>query len=108
MQAGKRALDVTHVFLSHLHFDHCADLIRLFHHRWDASGDATPPMRIYGPSGTQEFIDRVFGAEGAFSRDLASRTKHPLSIGAYRERGGHAAAAVAGYARDRVERCRNS
>lgn len=88
MQAGKRALDVTHVFLSHLHFDHCADLIRLFHHRWDASGDATPPMRIYGPSGTQEFIDRVFGAEGAFSRDLASRTKHPLSIGAYRERGG--------------------
>lgn len=88
MQAGKRATDVTHVFLSHLHFDHCADLIRLFHHRWDASGDHTPPMRIYGPTGTQEFIDRVFGAEGAFSRDLASRTCHPLSIGAYRERGG--------------------
>lgn len=88
MQAGKRATDVTHVFLSHLHFDHCADLIRLFHHRWDASGDDTPPMCIYGPAGTQEFIDRVFGAEGAFHRDLASRTRHPLSIGAYRERGG--------------------
>jgi ribonuclease Z len=88
MQAGKRATDVTHVFLSHLHFDHCADLIRLFHHRWDASGDHTPPMHIYGPAGTQEFIDRVFGTEGAFSRDLASRTRHPLSIGAYRERGG--------------------
>lgn len=88
MQAGKRATDVTHVFLSHLHFDHCADLIRLFHHRWDASGDNTPPMRIYGPDGTREFIDRVFGEQGAFSRDLASRTRHPLSIGAYRERGG--------------------
>jgi ribonuclease Z len=88
MQAGRRATDVTHVFLSHLHFDHCADLIRLFHHRWDASGDATPPLRIHGPAGTQEFIDRVFGPQGAFSRDLVSRTQHPLSIGAYRERGG--------------------
>lgn len=88
MEAGKRALDVSHVFLSHLHFDHCADLIRLFHHRWDASGDATPPLRIHGPPGTQEFIDRVFGSQGAFSRDLVSRTRHPLSVGAYRERGG--------------------
>lgn len=88
MQAGKRATDVTHVFLSHLHFDHCADLIRLFHHRWDAGGDATPPLRIHGPPGTQEFIDRVFGPQGAFSRDLQSRTQHPMSVGAYRERGG--------------------
>jgi ribonuclease Z len=88
MQAGKRATDVTHVFFSHLHFDHCADFIRLFHHRWDASGDATPPMRIYGPEGTQEFVDRMFGREGAFSRDLVSRTNHPQSVGAYRERGG--------------------
>jgi hypothetical protein len=71
MEAGKRATDVTCVFLSHLHFDHCADVIRLFHHRWDASGDTTPPLRIYGPPGTQEFIDRVFGPQGAFSRDLA-------------------------------------
>jgi ribonuclease Z len=88
MEAGKRATDVTCVFLSHLHFDHCADVIRLFHHRWDASGDTTPPLRIYGPPGTQEFIDRVFGPQGAFSRDLVSRTQHPLSVGAYRERGG--------------------
>lgn len=88
MQVGKRATDVTQVFLSHLHFDHCADLIRLFHHRWDASGGNTPPMHIFGPAGTQEFIDRVFGEQGAFHRDLASRTRHPLSIGAYRERGG--------------------
>jgi len=88
MEAGKRATDVSRVFLSHLHFDHCADVIRLFHHRWDASGDTTPPLRIYGPPGTQEFIDRVFGPQGAFSRDLVSRTQHPLSVGAYRERGG--------------------
>jgi ribonuclease BN (tRNA processing enzyme) len=88
MQTGKKAADVTHVFFSHLHFDHCADFIRLFHHHWDASGDGAPPMRVFGPPGTQEFVDRLFGAEGAFSRDLASRTQHPLSMEIYRSRGG--------------------
>ena len=88
MQSGRRATDVTKVFLSHLHFDHCADLIRLFHHRWDASGDKTPPMQIVGPPGTQQLLDRLFGPQGAFSKDLESRTAHSLSIGAYRERGG--------------------
>lgn len=45
-------------------------------------------MQIYGPTGTQEFVDRTFGPGGAFSRDLVSRTNHPQSVGAYRERGG--------------------
>lgn len=45
-------------------------------------------MLIYGPDGTQEFMDRVFGTQGAFSRDLAARTRHPLSTAIYRERGG--------------------
>lgn len=88
MEAGKKAADVTHVFFSHLHFDHCADFIRLFHHRWDASGDRTPPMQVFGPPGTQELVDRLFGPAGAFSRDLASRTQHPLSTEIYRSRGG--------------------
>lgn len=88
LQAGKRAIDVTHVFLSHLHFDHCFDFLRLFHHRWDASGDATRPLAVYGPVGTQALVDRVFGPEGAFAPDLASRTNHVQSVGAYRERGG--------------------
>jgi len=88
MQAGKKATDVTHVFFSHLHFDHCADFIRLFHHRWDASGDGTPAVKVYGPAGTREFVARLFGREGAFSRDLISRTQHPLSAAIYRTRGG--------------------
>lgn len=88
MQAGRKASDVTHVFFSHLHFDHCADFIRLFHHRWDGSGDGVAPMQIFGPQGTQEFVDRLFGPEGAFSRDLVSRTQHPLSMAIYKTRGG--------------------
>jgi ribonuclease BN (tRNA processing enzyme) len=88
MQAGKRALDVSHVFLTHLHFDHCFDFLRLYHHRWDASGDNTRPLKVYGPTGTQTLVDRVFGPNGAFAPDLVSRTSHPQSLGAFRERGG--------------------
>lgn len=88
MEAGKKAQDVTHVFLSHLHFDHCGDLPRLFHHRWDALGGLKPGFQIYGPDGTQEMMDRLFGPEGAYHRDLTARTSHPLSIGIFQGRGG--------------------
>jgi ribonuclease Z len=56
MQAGKKAQDVTHVFLSHLHFDHCGDLPRLLHHQWDAVGGLAPRFAVYGPVGTQEML----------------------------------------------------
>jgi ribonuclease BN (tRNA processing enzyme) len=91
MQAGKRAQDVTHVFLSHLHFDHCGDLPRLIHHQWDAVGGLAPRFRIYGPSGTQEMLERLFGAHGAYHRDLAARTSHPVSLRIYQSRGGEGA-----------------
>jgi ribonuclease Z len=88
MQAGRKATEVTHVFFSHLHFDHCADFARLFHHRWDASGDGAPPLKVFGPRGTQQFVERLFGRDGAFAPDLLSRTQHPLSMAIYRTRGG--------------------
>jgi len=88
MQAGRTAADVTHVFFSHLHFDHVADFIRLFHHRWDGSGDEMAPMQVFGPPGTQAFVDRLFGPEGAFAADLTARTRHPLSTAIYKTRGG--------------------
>lgn len=88
MQAGKKAQDVTHVFLSHLHFDHCGDLPRLVHHQWDAVGGLKPRFRIYGPAGTQEMMDRLFGPQGAYHRDLTARTTHPVSIRIFQSRGG--------------------
>lgn len=88
MEAGKRAQDVTHVFLSHLHFDHCGDLARLVHHQWDAVGGLAPRFRIFGPPGTQEMMDRLFGPQGAYHRDLTARTSHPTSLRIFRSRGG--------------------
>ncbi len=90
MQTGKRAQDVTHVFLSHLHFDHCGDLARLIHHQWDAVGGLAPRFKIYGPQGTQEMVERLFGPQGAYHRDLTARTSHPVSLRIFKSRGGGA------------------
>lgn len=88
MQAGKRAQDVTHLFLSHLHFDHCGDLPRLIHHQWDAVGGLRPRFKIYGPPGTQEMVEGLFGPSGVYHRDLTARTTHPVSLRIFKSRGG--------------------
>lgn len=88
LQAGVKAVDVTHVFFSHLHYDHCADFVRLFLNRWDQGAGRVPPLKMYGPPGFQTFVDRLFGPDGAFSPDLTARTSHPESLEIFRERGG--------------------
>ena len=64
LQAGFRAVDVTHVFISHLHYDHCIDFIRLFLNRWDHGAGRIPSLKMYGPPGFQAFVDRLFGPRG--------------------------------------------
>ncbi len=88
MQAGKSATDVTHVFFSHLHFDHCLDFVRLFLHRWDLGGGLIAPIKVYGPPGLRHMMDRLFGADGAFKIDLTARTNHPASLAIFADRGG--------------------
>jgi ribonuclease BN (tRNA processing enzyme) len=88
LEAEFSATDVTHAFISHLHFDHCADMIRLFLNRWDMGGDMVAPMKIFGPPGLQQFMDRQFGPEGAFAPDLTARIEHPMSQEMYESRGG--------------------
>ncbi len=87
-ELGVYCTEVTHVFITHLHFDHCADLISLFLNRWDVGAGNVPPMKIYGPPGIQQFMDRLFGPEGAFNLDLEARTQHWSSVALYQWRGG--------------------
>ncbi len=88
MEVGVACTDVTHVFFSHLHYDHCADFVRLFLNRWDMGAGKVPPMKVYGPPGTAQFVERLFGPEGAFALDLTARTQHVNSINIYKSRGG--------------------
>ena len=55
---------VSHLFLSHLHPDHTADLIPLLFARKYAPPpwDEVPPLTIHGPQGTKDFLGHLYKA----------------------------------------------
>ena len=88
LQTGKRAVDVTHIFFSHLHYDHCCDFARLFLTRWDMGANRIPELNVYGPSHTRRMTELLFNEDGAFGPDINSRIKHQGSIDIFVARGG--------------------
>lgn len=88
MEAGVAATDVTHVFFSHLHYDHCLDYARLLLTRWDQGAGRIPELEVYGPPHTARMTELLVGEDGVFGPDLRARTEHPLSQVIYEARGG--------------------
>jgi ribonuclease Z len=88
LEAGYKATDVTHLFLTHYHYDHIMDYPRLVLTRWDHGADSVPPLRVFGPSPLRELTDRLIGEHGAFAWDIAARVKSPASLAVYQARGG--------------------
>jgi ribonuclease Z len=88
LQTGKRAVDVTHIFFSHLHYDHCCDFARLFLTRWDMGANRIPELNVYGPPHTRRMTELLFNEDGAFGPDITSRIKHQGSIDIFVARGG--------------------
>lgn len=93
LEAGKRATDVTHVFFSHLHYDHCLDYGRLVLTHWDQGVGKLPELQVYGPPFTARMTELLFGDDGIWGPDLKARTEHPLSTVIYNARGGEGARA---------------
>ncbi len=85
---GIEARKVNHVFLTHHHFDHNVDLPCFALVRWDLCKGTEPPLKVYGPPPTEEFIEQLFGEKGAFFPDWNSRVRHPVSIEIFQHRGG--------------------
>ena len=69
-QAGTNASDIDHIFFTHYHLDHWADLGPFLVNRW-MRGNRTP-LRAYGPAGLQELVDDVLALH---RRDLEYRRK---------------------------------
>lgn len=88
LESGRRAVDVTHLFFSHLHYDHCVDYPRLLLTRWDQGAGTVPDLKVYGPPPIARMTEQLFGEGGVYSDDLRARTEHEVSVGIYRERGG--------------------
>ncbi len=88
LEAGVEATDVTHVFFSHLHYDHCLDYARLLITHWDQGAGSIPELQVYGPPFITRMTELLIGEDGVLGPDIEARTAHPLSQVIFEARGG--------------------
>jgi ribonuclease Z len=88
LELGIAASRVTHLFFTHLHYDHCGDYARLVLTRWDQGAGRVPDLRVYGPPPLAQMTAQLFGKGGVYDADLVARTRHGCSLSIYEARGG--------------------
>ena len=88
LEAGVKPVEITDIFFTHLHYDHCLDYIRLLMTRWDQGAGKIPELNVYGPAHTARLTELVVGENGIFGPDLAARTELPMSQAVFVARGG--------------------
>lgn len=88
LEAGVKPVQITDVFFTHLHYDHCLDYARLVMTRWDQAAGRIPELNVYGPTHVAKMTDLLVGEAGVFGPDLAARTELPMSQAVYVARGG--------------------
>lgn len=88
LRKGISPAQITSLFLTHLHYDHCLDYGYLVLSRWDQAAGQIPELEVIGPQPTQQMTGSLFGPGGAFDPDLTARTAHAGSHFIYEQRGG--------------------
>jgi len=88
LEAGCHPTEVTHCFLSHMHYDHIMDYPRLLLQRWDMGAGKVPELQVYGPQPIAAITEKLIGEDGAFGLDIESRVSHQASKDVYESRGG--------------------
>jgi ribonuclease Z len=71
LEHGARGRDIDALLLTHLHSDHIVDLFQLIISSWHQGRER--PLRVYGPKGTQRYVD---GLLKLWQRESKQRTKH--------------------------------
>jgi ribonuclease Z len=88
LEAGVRPTQITDVFFTHLHYDHCLDYVRLLMTHWDQGAGRIPDLNVYGPTHLARMTELIVGADGIFGPDLAARTQLRMSQDVFVARGG--------------------
>ena len=88
LELGRKATEVTHCFISHLHYDHFMDFPRLLMTRWDQSGGRLAPLEVFGPSPIDEITEKLIGPDGIYGLDVKARTELSASLDIYEARDG--------------------
>lgn len=88
LESGHQAVEVSHAFFSHLHYDHCLEYPRLVLQRWDMGADKIPELAVYGPAPIARMTRQLFDEDGVYGPDIKARIEHQSSIDVFRARGG--------------------
>lgn len=88
LEAGYRPTDVSHCFLSHVHYDHIMDYPRLLLQRWDMGAGKIPELKVFGPQPIARITEQLIGEDGVYGLDIESRVSHQASKDVYVSRGG--------------------
>lgn len=67
-------VEIDHVFLTHLHYDHVADFPYFMISSWMCDRRNAPV--VFGPPGTDAFVGHLF-ENGAFATDIRARAAYP-------------------------------
>jgi ribonuclease BN (tRNA processing enzyme) len=98
LELGIPATKVSHLFLTHLHYDHCGDYARLVLTLWDQGAGKLPELSVFGPPPPTQFSAALLGESGAFNSDLVARTSDNCSLRIFEARRRVAALAAASQA----------
>lgn len=86
---GIRPSWIDHLIFTHHHFDHNVDYPCFLLTRWEESIGGETELEVFGPPLTEQLTHRLMDRdEGAFAPDWMARINHPLSLNAYKKRGG--------------------
>jgi len=88
LRSGVSSTALSHLFLTHLHYDHCVDYGYLVLNRWDHGSGKIPELQVIAPAPAARMTEQLFGKDGVYGPDLAGRTLHPGSHFVYEMRGG--------------------
>lgn len=86
-KAGINPAAVSHLFLTHHHFDHNVDYPCLILTRWDQD-TASRPLKVFGPEPTARMTEQLIGQDGAFAPDYRARIGWVSSQRTFENRGG--------------------
>ncbi len=88
IESGRRGVDVTRAFFTHLHYDHFMDYARLVLQRWDMGAGRIDDLDVYGPPPIARLSGLLFDDDGVFGPDIRARVEHQSSLDVFQARGG--------------------
>ena len=89
VKMGMMPHDIDNLFFTHHHFDHDVAYPCFLLTRWDGGSGQDNLLHVYGPKLTEQLTERILDeGVGAYAHDWIARINHPLSLGAYTDRGG--------------------